>query len=143
MKNRLLITLWAFAVIALLVAIPAAAQLTTADILGTVTDPAGAVVPNAKVTVVNTATAETRNTETSGSGDFVVNLLPPGQYTVTVEAPAFKKFVTNVTLVAGDRARTDAQLQVGDTTQTVEVTATTPALQTDSSTMRDTVAAQS
>ena len=126
-----------------LVGARAFAQLITADILGTVTDAAGAVLPNAKITVLNTATSEARTTQSTGSGDFVINLLPPGQYRVTVEAPAFKRFVTNVTLVAGDRARTDAQLQVGDTTQTVEVTATTPALQTDSSTMRDTVAAKS
>jgi len=119
------------------------AQLITGDILGTVTDAGGAVMPNAKVTVVHNGTSEVRTTQTSGSGDFVVNLLPPGTYTVTVEAPSFKKSVTNVTLVAGDRARLDSQLQVGDTTQVVEVTATTPALQTDSSTMRDTVAAQS
>src|SRR5580704_2401343 len=98
------------------------AQLITADILGTVTDAGGAVLPNAKVTIVNTATSDVRTTQTSGSGDFVVNLLPPGTYTVTIEAPAFKKSVTNVTLVAGDRARTDAQLQVGDATQIVEVT---------------------
>jgi hypothetical protein len=144
MKNYLLTTLWAFAVIgALLVATPAAAQLTTADILGTVTDAAGAVVPNAKVTVVNTATSATRTLQTNGSGDYVFNLLPPGQYSVTVEAPSFRKSVTNVTLVAGDRARVDAPLQIGETNQVVEVTATSPALQTDSSTMRDTVSAQS
>src|ERR1700722_18276917 len=119
------------------------AQLITADILGTVTDAAGALLPNAKITVVNTATSEARTTQSSGSGDFFINLLPPGPYRVTVEAPAFKRFVTTVTLVAGDRARTDAQLQVGDTTQSVEVTAITPALQTDSSTMRDAVAAKS
>src|SRR5579863_3707917 len=142
MKNRLLITLWAFAVIALLVAIPAAAQLTTADILGTVTDAAGAVVPNAKVTVVNTATSVARTAQSNGSGEYVFNLLPPGQYTVTVEAPSFRKSVTNVTLVAGDRARVDAPLQIGETNQVVEVTATSPALQTDSSLLRDTVASK-
>src|ERR1700761_1744499 len=114
-----------FVLILLLSGARSFAQLITADIVGTVTDSGGSVIPNAKVTVVNTATSETRNTESSGSGDFVVNLLPPGQYTVTVAAPAFKKFVANVTLVAGDRARTDAQLQVGDSTQIVEVTATT------------------
>jgi hypothetical protein len=119
------------------------AQLITADILGTVTDAAGAVVINAKVTVVNTATSEARVTQTTGSGDYVVNLLPPGQYTVSIEAPAFKKSETTVTLVAGDRARVDAQLQVGNATQTVEVIATTPALQTDSSLLRDTVSSQS
>src|SRR5580692_10650871 len=144
MKNRLHTILWAFALIgALLVAIPAAAQLTTADILGTVTDAAGAVVPNAKVTVVNTATSAARTLQTNGSGDYVFNLLPPGQYSVTVEAPSFRKSVTNVTLVAGDRARVDAPLQIGETNQVVEVMATSPALQTDSSTLRDTVSAQS
>ena len=142
MKLRLRTTLWTFAlVVALLVAIPAAAQLTTADILGTVTDAAGAVVPNAKVTVVNTATSATRTLQTNGSGDYVFNLLPPGQYSVTVEAPSFRKSVTNVTLVAGDRARVDAPLQIGETNQIVEVMATSPALQTDSSTLRDTVSA--
>ena len=145
MKNCLLITLWTFALIcALLLATPAAAQLTTADILGTVTDAAGAVVPNAKVTVVNTATSVSRTLQTNGSGDYVFNLLPPGTYTVTVEAPSFKKSVTNVTLVAGDRARVPMPaLQIGETNQIVEVTATSPALQTDSSTLRDTVSAQS
>jgi hypothetical protein len=121
----------------------AMAQLITADVLGTVTDAAGAVIANAKVTVVNTATSETRTAQTSGSGDYVVNLLPPGAYTISVEAPNFKKSVANLTLVAGDRARVDATLQVGQTTQTVEVTAMTPALQTDSSTLRDTVASAS
>jgi len=144
MQQRLSRTLsGCFFFLCFFVGVPAFAQLITADILGTVTDAAGAVLPNAKITVVNTDTSEVRTTQSTGSGDFFINLLPPGPYRVTVEAPAFKRFVTTVTLVAGDRARTDAQLPVGDTTQSVEVTATTPALQTDSSTMRDTVAAKS
>ena len=121
----------------------ASAQLITADVLGTVTDPTGAVVPSAKVTVVNTATGDTRVVQTANSGDFVVNLLPPGQYTVTVEAASFKRSVVSLTLVAGDRARADTQLQVGEVTQTVQVEAQAPALQTDSSTLRDTVVARS
>ncbi len=91
MQQRLLRTLIAyFLFFCLFMAGHAFAQLITADILGTVTDSAGAVVPNAKVTVVNTATSETRVVQSSGSGDFVVNLLPPGQYTVTIEAPALR-----------------------------------------------------
>jgi hypothetical protein len=121
----------------------AAGQLITADIVGTVTDPAGAVIGSANVTAINIATNEGRTVKTTDTGDFVVSLLPPGQYNLTVEAPGFKKAATSLTLVAGDRARSDMQLQVGDATQTVEVTATTPALQTDSSTLRDIVAAQS
>ena len=131
-----------FIALCFVAAITVSAQMITADILGTVTDAGGSVVPGAKVTVANLATGDTRIVQTGSSGDFVVNLLPPGQYTVTVEAPAFKKSVANLTLVAGDRARADAQLQVGEVTQTVEVTAQAPALQTDSSTLRDTVSAQ-
>ena len=144
MQQRLLRTLSGyFLFLCVFMAGHAFGQLITADILGTVTDSAGAVLPNAKVTVVNTATSETRTIQTTGSGDFVVNLLPPGAYTVTIEAPAFKKSVSTVTLVAGDRARVDASLQVGEASQTVEVVATTPALQTDSSLLRDIVSAQS
>ncbi len=118
------------------------AQVNTADILGTVTDAAGAVVPTAKVTVENLATHEIRTTQSSGSGDYVVNLLQPGQYTVSVEAPSFKKATINLTLTAGDRARADVQLQVGEVTQVVEVAAQSPALQTDSATLRTVVTEQ-
>ncbi|HLH39878.1 MAG TPA: TonB-dependent receptor [Bryobacteraceae bacterium] len=143
MKQSLSHVCFAASIAALLISGHVFGQTITADIVGTVTDQAGAVVPNAKVTAQNTATGEIRTTITTGAGDYVLNLLPIGPYTVSVEAPAFKKFVTNLTVVAGDRARADAQLQVGETNQVVEVQATTPALQTDSSTMRDTVAAQS
>ena len=107
MKNRLLTTRWAFAVIgALLIATPGVAQLITADILGTVTDAAGAVVPNAKVTVVNTATSATRTLQTNGSGDYVFNLLPPGPYTVTVYA------FTETNTSDGTNANADAHVAI-------------------------------
>jgi hypothetical protein len=92
------------------------AQVNTADIVGTVTDAADAVVPNAKISVENQTTREVRTAVSSGSGDYVINLLPPGQYTVSVEAPSFKKTTIAVTLSTGDRARVDARLQVGDVT---------------------------
>ncbi len=116
------------------------AQVTTADIVGTVTDSSGAVVPNANITIESLATHETRTAQSGGSGDYVFNLLPPGQYSVAVEAPGFKTFrIPSLTLAAGDRARADAQMQVGQTSQTTEVTAQTPALQTDSSTLSNVV----
>src|SRR5437868_11351550 len=61
------------------------AQENTADILGTVSDAGGAVVVNAKVTVQNLATNDVKTATTNAAGDFVFNLLPSGQYTVTVE----------------------------------------------------------
>jgi hypothetical protein len=119
------------------------AQLSTADIVGTVTDQAGAVVTNASVAAENLDTHERHTATSSGTGEFVFNLLPPGRYTVTVQSPGFKSSEISVTLVAGDRARADAQLQVGQATQTVEVQATTPALQTDSAALRTVVSEQS
>jgi outer membrane receptor protein involved in Fe transport len=119
------------------------AQVSTADIVGTVTDPAGAVIANGNVTAENVDTHDIHTTTTNGAGEFVFNLLQPGHYTVKVQSPGFKLSSSNVTLVAGDRARADAQLQVGEASQTVEVQATTPALQTDSAALRTVVSEQS
>ena len=119
------------------------AQINTADILGTVTDAGGAVIPNVKVTVTNTATNDTKTTTTSSSGDYIFNLMPSGSYMISAEAPSFKKATISLNVVSGDRARANVQLQVGDVTQTVEVAAQSPALQTDSATLSTVVAAQS
>src|SRR5882757_5980619 len=121
----------------------ASAQVNTADILGAVTDAGGAVIPNVKVTVVNTATNDTKTTTTSSTGDYIFNLMPSGSYTISAEAPSFKKASIALNVVSGDRARANVQLQVGDVTQTVEVAAQSPALQTDSATLSTVVAAQS
>src|SRR6266852_1213156 len=119
------------------------AQLNTADILGTVSDSAGAVVPNVKVTAQNVATNDTKTVMTSTTGEYVFNLMIPGQYTITAEAVSFKKSTASLTVSAGDRARADIQLQVGDVNQVVEVAAQSPALQTDSATLSTVLAAQS
>ena len=118
------------------------AQVNTADILGTVTDSGGAVIPNVKVTITNTATNDTKVVTTNSTGDYIVNLMPSGSYTITAEAPSFKKATINLNVVSGDRARANVQLQVGDVTQTVEVAAQSPALQTDSATLSTVVGAQ-
>ncbi|HZU32482.1 MAG TPA: TonB-dependent receptor [Candidatus Angelobacter sp.] len=125
--------------VCLLAAVPAFAQVTTADVLGTVTDNSGAVVQNGKVTITNTATNVSRSAQTNAEGEYVFTFLLPGRYSVRVEATGFKAFIGTVTISAGDRARVDAQMQVGGTGETVEVEATTPLLQTDSSTVGATV----
>ena len=118
-------------------------QQTTADIVGTVSDSTGAIVPNAQVVVENIDTHVQRKAETTSSGDFVVNLLNPGHYSVTVTAPGFSKFeVANLTLTAGDRARADASLKTGAADETVTVEAVTSALQTDSSVLSSSIVAQ-
>jgi Carboxypeptidase regulatory-like domain len=127
----------------LLWALSANAQVTTADVVGTVHDPSGAVIANAKVAITNVGTGLTRTAQTSTSGDYVINLLPPGTYSVKVEAQSFKTFrVETLTLASGDRTRVDATMQPGQTSETVDVTAATPLLQTDSSTVSSTVTSQ-
>ncbi|HUV69988.1 MAG TPA: TonB-dependent receptor [Terracidiphilus sp.] len=119
---------------------PAAAQTTTGDILGTVTDTSGGAIPGAKVTITNTGTNIAQTTTSAAGGDFVVNLLQPGTYQVTVTAPNFQTFaVSGIRLSAGDRRRVDAKLAVGAATQTITVQAEASAMQTDSSVVSTTI----
>jgi len=103
-----------------------------AGIQGTVTDNSGAAVPNAKVTVTNQATNVSARATTSESGFYQVGQLPPGNYTVTVEATGFQKNQTNDVLVLAEQIRgVNIALQVGQVTQTVTVNGSTmPLLQT-------------
>jgi hypothetical protein len=123
-----------FACLLWLCAAPAWAQ-ETADVVGTVTDASGAVVPGATVTLTNTGTGVVQTAATNGSGDFDFTLLQVGSYSIKVEAKGFKSFtVPSIALSSGDRFRADAKLEVGESAQTVEVSgAIAPALQTDSS----------
>lgn len=107
-------------------------QLTTADILGTVTDATGAVVPNAEINLTNLGTNEKRTTQSNGSGDYSFTLLPVGHYSISVRAGGFQASITkDLSVEAGDRARNDVHLQAGAETVIVEVTAGTPLLQAD------------
>lgn len=122
----------------------AAAQQTTGDILGTITDNTGAVVSGASITVTNTATSEKRTANSSDRGDYVVNLLNPGNYTVSITAPGFQKsVVSSVVLSAGDRARVNMQMTIGQASETVTVTAVESALKSDSSVLSTTISEQS
>src|SRR6266403_3079788 len=102
------------------------------NLIGTVTDPQGNAVAGAKVTV----TSLTKNTAyeaiTNESGNYSVTHLIPDTYRVHVEAPGFKTYdVASVVVSADSSANVDAPLQVGEVTQTVEVTGEIPQLQTD------------
>ena len=110
------------------------AQQVTGDILGTVTDSSGGVIPGAVVVIRNQGTEEKRTAASSGEGEFTFTLLQPGQYTVTVEAKGFKSFVqSDIGLVVGARYRVDARLEIGSASEKVEVTADAVTLQTDDS----------
>ena len=117
-------------------AMPLAAQLTTAALVGTVTDGSGAVVPSAKVVIENWDTRDTRTAPVSSSGEYVFTLLPVGRYSLRIEAAGFKTYtVPRVTLAGGDRTRQDVSMEAGVVTQNVEVEGQAPALQTDSATV--------
>jgi hypothetical protein len=108
------------------------AQRDLGTITGTITDPQGAGVPNARVTILENATGLSYSVMANETGEFVRPLLKPGTYTVTVEATGFRKAAQRDILVtAGDRIGVNISLQLGDMTQTVEVAATAPLLQTE------------
>src|SRR5262245_39950223 len=110
------------------------AQTTTGSIVGKATDPTGAVVPGAVVTVTNVDTGISTKTNTDSSGNYAVTPLPVGHYSVTVEAQGFKKSVSSgITLNVQDRIGVNVVLEVGQVTETVEVVGAARALQTDTS----------
>ena len=107
-------------------------QAVFGSIFGTVTDPQGAAVPNAKVTVTDTAKGTSDVYTTNDSGNYSATHLIPDTYSVTIEAQGFKTFQQKTVTVAADQSqRVDAQVQVGSTAETVEVSGEAPQLQTD------------
>ncbi len=109
------------------------AQRDLGTITGTITDAQGAAIAEAKVTIINDATAVASDTVTTSTGSFTRPALNPGMYTVTVEAPGFQKTQQrNVLVNPGEPVAVDLTLQVGSSAQTIEVTAAAPLLQTES-----------
>jgi hypothetical protein len=105
----------------------------TARLLGTVTDQSGAAVPGVKITARNTATAIERNTVADSGGEYSIPLLPIGAYSITAEANGFKTTTLGgITLQVGQEARVDIRLAIGATSDSIDVTAAAPLLQTDS-----------
>jgi hypothetical protein len=112
------------------------AQSDTASLGGLVKDPTGAVIANANVTVRNEATGLERKTQTNETGTYIVPSLPPGYYTVTVEATGFKKAVrTQNKLDANVAGTVSITLEVGQLTETIEVVASVSNIQTESATV--------
>jgi hypothetical protein len=122
-------------------ATPAFAQ--EATIVGAVTDPTGASVPNAAITITNVETGQTRNLTSSSEGQFVAPDLHIGRYTVRAVAPGFKATEqNNVVLSVGDRARVDFKLQVGSATEQITVEAAAIAVQSESGEVSDVITGQ-
>src|SRR5216683_7162928 len=114
-----------------------------ATIVGTVTDPSGSAIPNAKITVTSVETAATRTITTNESGSYVLPDLQIGHYDIKVEAAGFKiADQRGVVLQVGDRSRFDFQMQVGGAAETVTVEANAVRVQTDSGELSNVITGQ-
>ena len=131
-------------VFVLLAAVSLSAQTFRGTILGTVTDPQGAVVAGAKVTVKNVGTGLERTTETSADGTYSFPELPLGTYNVTVTQTGFQTYVTTgVSVEVASERRVDASLKAGQVSTRVEVSADQiPLVETTSNTLGGTIQAE-
>ena len=129
-----------FAFVLLAAALSCPAQTVTSAIVGTVTDPSSAVVPGVSIVVTNVDTGIRSSTTTDSVGNYTVGQLPPGNYEVTGEIAGFKKFVRpNVTLEMTRQLRIDVQLETGSTTESVNVEASTPLIETETGQLSTTI----
>ena len=104
---------------------------TTGDIAGVVTDPSGALLPDAAVALKDLGRGVTADTKTNGEGAYRFSLLPPGSYSVTATAPGFQTTVKPTQVTVGQVSTADFQLGLGSSSQTVTVTAESPLIQTE------------
>ena len=127
----------------LAIAFAAFAQTDRGTITGTVSDPAGGVVPNSAIEARNTETGAVYPVAASATGNYTIAQLPAGTYELTVIVPGFKKYVrTGLIIQAAQTIRVDATLEVGSATESVTVNAEAPLLKTESGELSQTVATQ-
>lgn len=125
-----------FAALAMLISTPLFAQRDMGTVLGTITDASGAVIPGATVSISEDATGIENVVESNSSGNYIRPLLKPGTYTIAVEAAGFKTAIqTGVIITSASRVQANFVLEVGAVTETIEVSATPPALQTEAPVM--------
>lgn len=107
-------------------------QAVTGSLVGTITDVTGAAVPAAKITITESNTGDTRITNTNESGNYAFPDLKPGVYSIRVEKTGFKITTrSNVDILVNSAIRVDASLQPGQISESVDVTAEAPLLQSE------------
>ena len=125
-----------FAGVLLIASTTTHAQSTFGTVVGTVTDSSGSPIPSTSVALTNLGTNEKRTQPTNGDGLYQFVNVTPGQYSVEVQKPGFKRILRSpITVETQSTSKIDIPLQVGDVSQTVEVTAQTPLLQPESSSL--------
>ncbi len=117
-----------------LVAAPGYGQATTGQILGTVADTSGGVLPGATVTVTNVDTGQVRSTTSEATGSYAIPLLPPGQYRVDISLDGFKQSRYDaIRIEVGQNQRVDGRLELGSISEQITVTGETVFVDTNSS----------
>ncbi len=123
-----------FAILGVLLIAPAQAQVAGATLTGTITDPAGRVIPQAQVVIKNDATGVVTKITTNSNGSYTAGNLLPGDYSVSISAPGFNtEERTGIKLSVGGQQVFDLALQVGASKISVEVTTEAPVIQLTSS----------
>ena len=126
----------------LLCSLTAIAQIQNGQLTGTVTDPTGAAIAGAKVTVTNPSTGLSVSVTTNSSGLYTVRELPPGNYDLSIQAPGFRSYSNKgVTLNAGSITRADVKMQVGQAKEVVEVSGEAATVNTEDSKLADVITA--
>ncbi len=123
--------------IALACALPLAAQSGLGAVHGTVTDQSHAIIPGAKVTLLNTATGVAQSVKSTEVGAFYFGSVRQGSYTVTVELANFKKWTGSLLLEVGQSAVVDVAMEVGSVANTVEVHDAAPIIETEKGSLAD------
>src|SRR4051794_21178875 len=121
----------------MIAALPVAGQTGLGVVRGTTTDPSGAILPNASVTLTNTLTGVALKGQTSSVGAFYFGAVRPGPYTVDITAAGFKKWSGTLQLEVGQTAVVDASMEVGSLEATVEVTSAAPIITTEGAQVSD------
>src|SRR5881396_747552 len=120
--------------------VAAAQSKNTSEIRGTVTDPSGAVVPGASITVTSAGTGAVKETIANDRGEYRVVLLPPGTYDVRAENTGFvTQTRKGIAVTVGQTTVIDVQLAVGATTELVEVSGEAPLVETERSQQANTI----
>src|SRR6185437_5714455 len=137
MSGLLRLLFWSILFISVLFTVTiTSAQTTFGTVVGTITDASGSAVPDTGVVLTNLGTRAKRTQPTNAEGLYqFVNVLP-GQYSIEIQKPGFKRVLRSpVTVETQSTSKIDIALQIGDVSQSVEVTAQTPLLQPESSSL--------
>src|SRR5450755_260915 len=116
--------------------------ISTGSIVGTVTDPSGAVVSGAKVEITNKGTAQSQSFTTSSAGTYASGALTPGDYTVRIEAKGFKTTQMPVVVQVNTTASANVKLTLGESAQIIDVAATDLGVNTEQATVQGVLTAQ-